>query len=212
MPSSTARQQAFLRLAKVAHIPKAAQEAWIQISHYPFGSFVLMHVCCLSFSLLAIGQFFLGSLNYPSASVRTWMRVLGSSTIVTQVLAAVVAHVFGPNATTRYPRLLALPIVIVGPFMCVILFHICSPVSLVPYQNRFLFLVSISTSISFGNTFMMLFFLHTERGPPSTHPMLTLLRGAFLTLRNADCFSDGMVIRVLWERVRLCFSDISAPV
>ena len=78
------------------------------------------------------------------------------------------------------------------------------PLHDLPYRNRFLTLLTMVLG-AFGLVLMMLFtVLEAERGPPSKHPRLLVVRAALRAGRLLDTFSDGMYAHILWEKVRDC--------
>ena len=198
-PAIEARREAFLAFAKHVPIPKRVQEAWIADSDFPLASFLLFHGCITLFTLTYGSQFLLGSLHYPSATTQTLCRVFGTLITLCHVTMHALATAYGPKFLQQHRRFMPALVFMSATVIAFALFHVSSREALVPYQSRFAFLVSITLSISSRNVYAMVSYLTKERGPPSTHPAFIVFRGGMKAMRIADCLSDSMVLRTLWE-------------
>ena len=143
-----------------------------------------------------------GSINYPSMRLRSLVYIFGFVKVTANVFLQAVSVWYGPNFLHKWPRLLPVLALPTLGYIALTQFHALNREDHVPYQSRFAFLINTATVVASRNVFAMLSFLSAERGPPSTHPLLTAMRGVLRALRITDCISDLMVLRVIWERVR----------
>ena len=197
------RRQAFKRLASRVYIPQAAQQAWLANTHYPVASFLLYHGLAATVTIMAAVFCFVGPLDYPSKTVRSITFAVGAITLPGQLTTHVLCGLYGPDAVVRQPAL-TVASVFVGNFPALFLlaFNVCSREELVPFQSRFIFLVTTTVYAGLGSTANLFSITSAERGPPSTHPLKTMAMGALRAVRLGDGISDGMVVRLLWDRVR----------
>lgn len=199
-PAVKERQAQFKRITAWLPVPQPAQQAWLESTHYPVSSFFSFHVSLMIQTLLYALQFFLGTRNFPLH--KGWLLPLGAVLTVNNLTFHAGHVVYGPNALARLPILLAPVVINVICIHSANVLHVFGPESLVPYQSRLAYLITTSVIMIMTYVTLMHSILVKERGPPSTHPFAVLSRATMLAFCNADTLSDGMVVRVLWERVR----------
>lgn len=195
-----AEQQALQTLARQIRMPDAALASWLTTYHHPFGAFVLFYLTLIIHTALSALQYFLGSVDFP-LTLRLICVSGGAVLSGTAILLLGLCFCFGPGMMSKEPRLKPFVFIWVLAPAAFAVYHACNHATLVPYQSRFAFLLTLSVIVTCRNMFAMLSFLPVEHGPPTTPPLMILFRAGLRSVRFIDSVSDTMFVEVLFEKV-----------
>ena len=198
--NSHVKQQRFWEVCRWLHVPLSAAADWSVVSDSPLASMV----ACFTAGVGYIGVVLL-SITYGCKHVndRASRRYAATIPLVVSVLAFLYfiwRH--GPRVHLQFPRrtkgCIAAHLLI---SLIVLLVCLLSAEEDAIFHNRLALLGILTFLCATVLTMLFLTYLESERGAASTPFYKILLRIGMRTIRLADCFSDIMYCRVVWEKV-----------
>lgn len=200
----SSNEEDFQRVAHWLGLSQQSIECWTSATDYPLHMFLIAQLNGFFFCLLTAVLLGPGS---AASALSTWRRTLNYAAATLSVSGTVslmyAAWILGPDFRLVAPRASLFAFVVMNfPVMAAFLPFIFTSEKLTPFGSRLVLTLTLAPWTGTNLAFFSATVLGWERGPRNNPPWRFLWSCLLKTTRNMDTVSDGLYVRVLWERVR----------